>query len=126
MDSTRIRALRERLENGIRAQFDGCHINGHPTNRLPGTLNVSWDAIDGETLVIALDVLGVATSTGSACSSGSTEPSHVLQAMGASEKRARGSVRFSLGRTNTEQDVDKALEILVTVFGQITNNATSG
>ena len=120
-DSERIRALRDRLETGIQERFEGCHINGHPENRLPGTLNVSFDAVDGETLVIALDVLGVATSTGSACSSGSTEPSHVLQAMGASEKRARSSVRFSLGRTNTEEHVGETLDILNKVIGQIKN-----
>lgn len=124
-DSERIRSLRDRLETGIQARFEKCHVNGHPENRLPGTLNVSFDGVDGETLVIALDVFGVATSTGSACSSGSTEPSHVLQAMGASEKRARGAVRFSLGRTNTEQHVDKALEILDKVVGQVKNAGAS-
>ncbi|MBI3550297.1 MAG: cysteine desulfurase [Elusimicrobia bacterium] len=103
-------ALRARLEKGCLKH--GGRVNGHPTERLPGTCHVSFEGIDGHALVIALDLEGVCASAGSACSSGAAEPSHVLKAMGLSQDWAAGSVRFSLGWGNTAEDVDRTIEIL--------------
>ncbi len=106
----RIRGLRDRLEEGLLRQVPGAVRNGHATQRVPNTLNVSFPGCDGETLLMALDLAGVCVSTGSACSSGSTEPSHVLVAMGLPEERIRGSIRFSLGWDTAEEEIDEALE----------------
>ena len=112
VESARLAALRGRLEQGIRGRIDRVRTNGSATSRLPNVLNVSFESVEGEPLVIGLDMKGVAVSTGSACTSGSLEPSHVLRAMGVPPAAAQQSVRFSLGRTNTEQDVDYVLEVL--------------
>jgi cysteine desulfurase len=99
-------------------QLGGITLNGHPVQRLPGTVNLAFSGMNGATLVQALDMAGVATSPGSACQSGAAEPSHVLAAMGLSDDVARGSVRFSFGRTNEESQVGRAVEIVVrTVAG---------
>jgi cysteine desulfurase len=111
-DAERIAAMRDRLEAEIVAKLEGVRVNGDTARRQPNTLNLSFDGIKGESLVMALDLEGVACSTGSACSSGSTEPSHVLSALGLSGDEARSSIRLSLGRYNTESDVDCALEAL--------------
>jgi cysteine desulfurase len=87
-------------------------INGHPTERLPGTLNVSLHYVEGESVVLALDMEGIAVSTGSACTTDSAEPSHVLSAMGVPANVAQGSVRFGLGRSTTQADIDRVLEVL--------------
>ena len=108
----RLAALRDRLAQGIIERIDRVQTNGSVTNRLPNVLNLRFESVDGEPLVIGLDMKGVAVSTGSACTSGSLEPSHVLRAMGAPPATSHQSVRFSLGRTNTEQDVDYVLEVL--------------
>jgi cysteine desulfurase len=105
-------ALRDRLEQGILAQVDETCINGDGAPRVPNTSNVYFDSIDGEPMVISLDLKGLAVSTGAACSSGALEPSHVLLAMGLRPDRARSSVRFSLGKQNTAEDVDFALTIV--------------
>jgi cysteine desulfurase len=97
-------ALRERLKSGILAELDDVHINGHATQRLPGNLNMSFAYVEGESLLMALKE--VAVSTGSACTSASLEPSYVLRAMGISEELAHTSIRFGLGRFNTEEEVD--------------------
>ncbi len=102
-------AMRERLEKRLLAIPDA-HLNGHPTERLPNTVNVSFDGVQGEGLLIRLDIQGIAVSSGSACTSGSIEPSHVLQAMGLSESRARSAVRFSLGWDTRPKDMDIAAE----------------
>ncbi len=99
-------ALRARLETGILARVPGTGINGAPGLRTPNTTNVYFDGIEGEALVIALDLRGFAVSTGAACSSGAVEPSHVLTAIGLTPERARASIRFSLGRSNTVAQVD--------------------
>ena len=104
--------MRDRLERGILDRIGGCHLNGHPSLRLPGHLNVSFDSVEGEALLFDLDMAGVACSTGSACSSGSVEPSHVLAAMGLSRARARGALRFSLSHLNSEEEVDAILGLL--------------
>ena len=110
-------ALRDRLESGILAAIPEAGVNGAPTNgepspRVPNTSNLWFDDVEAEALVIALDLKGLAISGGSACQSGATEPSHVLRAMGLSEPRARGSVRFSLSRMNTQDEVDAAVQLV--------------
>jgi len=101
-----VRDLRDRLERGIVERVSGVHVNGDPVQRLPNTSNLRFDGIEGEAMVIALDLRGFAVSSGSACSSGAVEPSHVLLAMGLSPEDARSSVRFSLGPSNTAEEVD--------------------
>ena len=108
----RLTALRDRLENGILDRIPGSGVNGARWSRVPNTSNVYFDAIDGEALVIALDLRGFSVSTGAACSSGALTPSHVLMAIGLSSDRARASMRFSLGRDNTVQQVDALVEAL--------------
>ena len=111
-DMARIGALRDRLENGIREKIEFIHVNGEQAPRLPNTSNIMVDYAEGEGLVISLDLKGVAVSTGSACSSGSLEPSHVLTAIGKTPDEAHGSLRFSLSSMNTESDIDYVLEVL--------------
>jgi cysteine desulfurase len=108
----RVAALRGRLEEGIRRLFPEARVNGHPEERLPGILNVVFPGVEGEALLLNLDLKGVAASAGAACSAGSVEPSHVLLAMGLSEDLAHGAVRFSLGRESREEDVEHVLEVL--------------
>jgi cysteine desulfurase len=105
-DWTGLAGLRDRLENGILERIPGSSVNGRPGSRIPNTSNIRFDGIEGEAMVIALDLRGYAVSSGSACSSGAVEPSHVLLAMGLRPEEARSSVRFSLGPQNTEAEVD--------------------
>jgi cysteine desulfurase len=107
-----VAALRDRLEQGILERVEGSGVNGANTPRVPNTTNLYFDNLEGEALVIALDLKGIAVSGGSACMSGATEPSHVLRSMGLSLERARASLRFSLTKLNTETEVDAALEII--------------
>jgi cysteine desulfurase len=111
-EATRVAALRDRLEQGILARVPGTAVNGDPKNRVPNTTNISFDRVEAESLLIALDLEGIAVSTGSACSSGTLEPSHVLRAMGLSTHRTQNSLRFSLGQFSTEAEVDRVLEVL--------------
>ena len=111
VDSERLATLRDRLENAVLERIAGAGINGG-LNRTPNTSNIYFDGIDGEALVIALDLRGFAVSTGSACSTGALTPSHVLTAIGLSSDRARASMRFSLGRSNTAEQVDALVESL--------------
>jgi cysteine desulfurase len=115
----RLAALRDRLQQGIQTQISDVQINGHPTQRLPNILNVSFAGVEGESLLLSLDIKGIAVSTGSACSAGSSDPSHVLRAMGLERARADGSLRFSLGRTTTEADIDYTVETLVEVVDRL-------
>ena len=108
--ATRLRALRERLHQGLATHVEGVYLNGHPTERLPNTLNVSFAGVDSTTLLAQLPE--VAASTGSACHSGRTEPSSVLLAMGVSPDLALGAVRFSLGRWTTQDEVDRAVQLV--------------
>ena len=101
-EGVRLGALRDRLERGILAAVPGTVVNGAPTPRVPNTTNISFDGVEAESLLIALDLEGFAVSTGSACSSGTLEPSHVLRAMGLPAHRTQNSIRFSLGAGNTE------------------------
>ena len=113
-DSERLSTLRDRLENAVLDRIRGVGINGARWNRTPNTSNMYFDGIDGEALVISLDLGGFAVSTGAACSSGAIAPSHVLTAIGLDADRARSSMRFSLGRANTAEQVDALVEALVT------------
>jgi cysteine desulfurase len=105
-------ALRDRLEAGILRSVEAAAVNGGGAPRGPNTTNIYFEGIEGEALVIALDLKGLAVSTGAACSSGAIEPSHVLTAMGFAPERARGSLRFSLGKQNTAEEIDFALGLL--------------
>jgi len=105
-------ALRDRLESAILRDIDDTGVNGAGAQRVPNTTNIHIDHIEGEALIIALDLQGLAVSTGAACSSGAIEPSHVLTAMGLPAAQARASIRFSLGKHNTKEDVDFAISIL--------------
>ena len=111
-EAARLGALRDRLENGILGAVSGTAVNGTRAVRVPNTTNISFDRIEAESLLIALDLAGVAVSTGSACSSGTLEPSHVLKAMGLPAHRTQNSIRFSLGESNTEADVDRVIAVL--------------
>ncbi len=108
----RMADLRDRLELGLMAALPGVLRNGHPTERLPHTANLAFAGVEAESLILALDLQGVAVSSGAACSSGSLEPSHVLEAMGLPRERVEGSVRFSLGRGTTPEEIGRVLEIL--------------
>lgn len=118
-DHTRIGALRDRLEQGILARVPDAYVNAASAPRVPNTSNIRFDYIDGEALVIALDLEGFAVSTGSACSSGALEPSHVLTAMGLNAEEARASVRFSLGRDNTAEQVDALVDAVARAVGHL-------
>lgn len=111
-DLERMSAQRDRLEQTILGEVEATGLNGKGAPRVPNTASICFDYIEGEALVIALDLKGLAVSTGAACSSGAIEPSHVLTAMGLSPERARGSLRFSLGKQNAAEDVDFALELV--------------
>ncbi len=114
MDSEagRLAALRDRLEDGILRSVTGTAVNGVRSPRVPNTTNISFDRTEAESLLIALDLEGVAVSTGSACSSGTLEPSHVLKAMGFPPHRTQNSLRFSLGAANTETEIDRVIAVL--------------
>jgi len=112
-EAVRLAGLRDRLWEGISSQFDEVRLNGHPTLRLPGTCNMCFRNIESESIVLGLDLKGIATSAGSACTSGSVEPSYVLVAMGLPLDWAMGSVRCSLGRGTTAEDIDYVIEAAV-------------
>lgn len=109
----RIAVLRDRLEAGLVAKLEGVHVNGDPARRVEGLLHLAFDGLEAEELLVALDAAGVCAASGSACTSGAIEPSHVLTAMQMDPARARASVRFSLGWASTDSDVDDALPIVV-------------
>ncbi len=110
--ASRLAALRDRLEQGLLAQVPHARVNGSRVHRTPNTANISFPFVEGEALVIALDLKGIACSTGAACSSGAIEPSHVLTAIGLPPEDARASLRFSLGRENTDEDIEFALAVV--------------
>jgi len=111
-EGTRLSALRDRLEAEILAAVPGTAVNGAREPRVPNTTNVSFDRVEAESLLIALDLEGIAVSTGSACSSGTLEPSHVLKAMGFNAHRAQNSIRFSLGASSTDAEIDRVIAVL--------------
>jgi len=116
-------ALRNRLERGLRGRIPGTRVNGDPRRRLPNILNMSFAPVAGEALLLALDMRGIAVSTGSACTSGLLEPSHVLQAMGVEPGVAQGSLRFSLGRGNTKDEIDFVVESLTEIVARLHRTA---
>jgi cysteine desulfurase len=118
-ENPRIAALRDRLWDGINARIKHVHRNSHPTRCLDNTLNVSFEYIEGESILLALDMKGIAASSGSACTSGSLEPSHVLLAMGMPVEQAHGSVRFSLGHGTTAEQVDRTIAALAEVVDKL-------
>ncbi len=111
-DDKKVSVMRDRLQRGILAQVEDAGVNGDGAARVPNTTNVYFDHIEGEAMVISLDLKGLAVSTGAACSSGAIEPSHVLMAMGLRPDRARASIRFSLGKQNTAEDIEIALALV--------------
>jgi len=111
-EGMRLAALRDRLEAGILRVVPGAAVNGSSDARVPNTTNISFDRIEAESLLIALDLAGIAVSTGSACSSGTLEPSHVLKAMGFNAHRTQNSIRFSLGASNTDAEIDRVIAAL--------------
>ena len=111
-EARRLTVLRDRLETGILGAVSGTAVNGSIDARVPNTTNISFDRVEAESLLIALDLEGIAVSTGSACSSGTLEPSHVLKAMGFSAHRTQNSIRFSLGVGNTDAQIDRVISVL--------------
>ncbi len=118
-ESARIARLRDRLEEGLLARVPYTRVNGSREHRTPNTSNVTIPFIDGEAMLIALDLQGIACSTGAACSSGAVEPSHVLTAIGLPKEDARATLRFSLGRASTEEEVAYALDVIPTVVERL-------
>jgi cysteine desulfurase len=116
---SRIRRLRDYLEKELRGRLTGVKPNGDPLLRVPNVSNLSFEGIDGESLLIALDLKGVAVSTGSACSSGSLEPSHVLTALGLSREEVRGSLRFSFSQYTTREEIDYVVMALVEIVARL-------
>jgi cysteine desulfurase len=125
-NAARLAGLRDRLENGILSSVPNTDVNGTREARVPNTTNISFDRIEAESLLIALDLEGVAVSTGSACSSGTLEPSHVLKAMNLSSHRAQNSIRFSLGASNTEEQIDHVIEILPRIVTKLRSLSAVG
>jgi len=118
-EEKRLLKMKETLRKGIEEKIPDIHFVGHPTDCLPGTLNVSFEGAEGEAILLYLDLAGIAVSTGSACASGSLDPSHVILATGLPAECAHGSIRISLGRENTVEDVEYMLSVLPGVIGRI-------
>ena len=120
-EAKRMATLRDRLERGIGERIPHTRVNGHPTERLPNTTNISFRDVAADSLLLNLDMAGVAVSSGSACASGTLKPSHVLAAMNLESAYAKGSVRFSLGAESTEEDVDQVLALLPPIVERLRN-----
>lgn len=118
-EQTRVRAMRDRLEQGITQKVDRCFVSGDGDNRLPNTCNIAFEYVDGEAILTNMNRAGIAASSGSACTSGSTEPSHVLKAMKLPVSRLHGAVRLSLSRENTDEDIDRVLEVLPEIIEKL-------
>ncbi len=118
-ENARLRALQRKLIDGVLQTIPDSILTGHPTNRLPGNCSFTFSAVEGESLVLMLDMKGICASTGSACSTGSLDPSHVLMAIGLSHETAHGSLRLSLGEYNTEEDVDYILQELPPIIARL-------
>ncbi|MDD5503896.1 MAG: cysteine desulfurase family protein [Candidatus Omnitrophica bacterium] len=124
-EARRLTRLKQRLKDFIKDNIDDISFNGHPEDCLPGTLNVSFKAAEGEAVMLYLDMEGIAVSTGSACASGSLEPSHVLLAIGMEAEDAHGAIRFSLGRETTDEDIDYVIERLPAVIKKVRGMSSS-
>ena len=125
-EATRVAALRDRLEHGILGAVSGAERNGAAAPRVPNTTNISFERIESESLLIGLDLEGIAVSSGSACSSGTLEPSHVLKAMGLPHARTLSSIRFSLGAANVDADVDRVIRVLPPLVEKLRSLSTVG
>jgi cysteine desulfurase len=125
-EAPRLAALRDRLEAGVLSKVSNTERNGAASPRVPNTTNISIDRVEAESLLIGLDLAGIAVSSGSACSSGTLEPSHVLKAMGLPHARTLGSIRFSLGAANTDADVDRVIETLPPIVEKLRSLTTVG
>jgi cysteine desulfurase len=123
-EAKRLRELKAAFKKGIEDTIPDVAFNGHPTDCLPNTLNVSFEGAEGESILLYLDLEGIAVSTGSACASGSLDPSHVLMAIGVPVERAHGSIRFSMGRSTTRDDVAYVLDRLPQVIQKIRDMST--
>jgi cysteine desulfurase len=115
----RLTSLRDRLTTGLTERIDHIRLNGHPTRRLPNNVNMSVDGVEGEQMLLILNARGICVSTGSACSASSSEPSHVLLALGLSQEQARGSIRLSLGRETVERDIERVLAVLPGIVNEL-------
>ena len=115
----RIKGLRDYLYKGITAKIEDIKLNGHPEKRLPNTLNVSFTYLEGESIILNLDMEGVAVSTGSACTSGTLEPSHVMRAMDIPYTAAHGTIRFSLSRYNTQAEIDRVIAAVPPIVAEL-------
>ncbi len=118
-ENTVVRAMRDRLEQGLLSSAPDARLNGHPLHRLPNTTNISFEYVEGEAILLLLNQFGICASSGSACTSGSLEPSHVLRAMGVPYTAAHGSIRFSLSRYNNDDEVDLILEKIPPVIQRL-------
>ena len=118
-ESERLTELRDALHRKITDRIERVRLNGHPTQRIAGTLNLSFAAVEGESIILSLDVEGIAVTSGSACTSASLEPSHVLSAMGVAPELSQSSLRFSLGRTNTPEDIETVAEVLPPIIERL-------
>ena len=118
-ENMRIKALRDKLESGILSSCPDCFVNGDVENRLPNTANISFEFIEGESILMLLDQFGICASSGSACTSGALEPSHVLRAMGVPFTAAHGSIRFSLSRYTTEEEIDFVIEKMPPIVNRL-------
>ncbi|MBE5778889.1 MAG: cysteine desulfurase NifS [Clostridiales bacterium] len=117
--AARLEKMRNRLIAGLMARVENCRLNGHPEKRLPGNVNICFPGVEGESLLMRLDLAGIAASAGSACTSGSLESSHVLRAMGLDEEEAKGSLRLSLSGDNTDEEIDRVLEVLPAIVAEL-------
>jgi cysteine desulfurase len=120
---TRVCAFRDKLEKGILDSIGGTQVNGWREPRLPNTSNIAFEGVEAEGILLLLDREDICASSGSACTTGSLDPSHVLLAMGCSAAQARGSIRFSLGVYNSDADVDRTLQHLPGIIGKLRANA---
>ncbi|MEZ7892903.1 MAG: cysteine desulfurase NifS [Candidatus Wallbacteria bacterium] len=118
-ENTKVRAMRDRLERELLAKVDNTFVNGDTVNRLPNTTNISFEFVEGEAILLMLDQHGICASSGSACTSGSLQPSHVLRAMGVPFTAAHGSIRFSLSRYNTDAEIDKIIEVMPAIIKKL-------
>jgi len=118
-EAVRVASLREQLHQGLKERISDFRLNGHPEKRLPGLLNLSFPGLEGESLLLSLDLEGIAVSSGSACSSGSLDPSHVLLAIGLDRETAQSTIRFSLGRSNNTDDIERTIEVVPPIVNRL-------
>jgi len=124
-EAVRLRRFKKMLIDGIKYKIPDVQFNGHPTDTLPGTLNISFAGAEGESILLYLDLEGIGVSTGSACASGSLEPSHVILATGVGAELAHGSIRISMGRENTADDIYYTVSALERVVKKVRDMSTT-